>query len=289
MVAQVEASGMTTYEVPSGEALELPGRGVTYVTDSGGAPGLPTALLLHGAFCTGRLTWHSVIPALSEHFRVITLDQRGHGAGIRSRSFTLRDLADDAAALIDVLGLDRPLVVGHSMGSLVAQRLWRQHRGLVSGLVLCSSTDRFRHAPRQTAFFSAMSAVAGTGGWWPLLPQLSPPAARVRGVGAVADEAWMRQEMRRNTARGLVQGMAACGRHHSAPWLSEVDVPTAVVVTLQDEVVPAERQRRVAELIDGATLHEVDADHNACMTARERFAPAVVTAAVEVAGRAGLL
>src|SRR6478609_7238361 len=125
--------------------VELPGRGSTYVTDTPGpSPDAPAVVLLHAVGCTGLLTWFPSIEPLSRRFRVVTLDLRWHGRGIQSEEFSVRDCADDAAALVEVLGLDEVVVAGYSMGSIVAQRVWRQHPHLVAGLVLCATTDRFR-------------------------------------------------------------------------------------------------------------------------------------------------
>src|SRR6478609_1668379 len=108
--------------------VELPGRGSTYVTDTPGpSPDSPTIVLLHAVGCTGLLTWFPSIEPLARRFRVITLDQRWHGRGIQSDEFTVADCADDVAALLDALDLDRAIVAGYSMGSIVAQRVWRRH------------------------------------------------------------------------------------------------------------------------------------------------------------------
>src|SRR4051812_50111165 len=107
--------------IPPGRMVELPGRGTTYVTDTPGPrPESPTVVLLHAVGCTGLLTWFPSIEPLSRKFRVVTLDQRWHGRGIQSDQFSLADCADDVAALIDVLALDRPIVAGYSMGPVLA-------------------------------------------------------------------------------------------------------------------------------------------------------------------------
>src|SRR5690349_13584676 len=105
--------------IPQGRVVELPGRGSTYVTDTPGpAPDSPTIVLLHALGCTGLLTWYAAVEPLSRRFRVVTLDLRWHGRGIRGAEFSLADCADDVGALIDVLGLEDVLVAGYSMGSI---------------------------------------------------------------------------------------------------------------------------------------------------------------------------
>src|SRR5262245_45927584 len=92
--------------IPLGRRVELPGRGTTFVREVGGPVGAPTVLLLHGLAASGGLNWFQAFEPLSRHFRVVAVDHRGHGRGIRSwRRFRLADCADDAAAVLDALGI----------------------------------------------------------------------------------------------------------------------------------------------------------------------------------------
>ena len=114
--------------LPAGRLVERRGGGSPYVTDTPGPRSdSPTIVLLHALGCTGLLTWYPSIRPLAERYRVVTLDQRWHGRGIKSDEFSLYDCADDVAALLDVLGIDQAIVAGYSMGSIIAQRFWRQH------------------------------------------------------------------------------------------------------------------------------------------------------------------
>ena len=275
--------------IPEGRMVELPGRGSTYVTDTPGpSPDSPTLVLLHAVGCTGLLTWFPAIGRLSERFRVVTLDQRWHGRGIQADAFSVRDCADDVAALVDVLGLDEVIVAGYSMGSIVAQRVWRQHPEIVAGLVLCATTDRFRSSIAERSFHAGMeAAMFGTRG-------LSRSRVAVRGARTAARaldlrpddvHAWALAEFRSTSPWAVGQAVAALGRHHSRPWLSRIDVPTAVVVTLQDHVLPSANQLALARRIPGATIHDVEAGHAACVLQSERFVPAFLEAVTTVNAR----
>ena len=93
--------------LPHGEHVELPGRGTTFVRHLAGPEGAPTVLLLHGWTASMDLNFFTCFRPLAKHFNVVALDHRGHGRGIRSRrAFRLEDCADDAVALLDVLGID---------------------------------------------------------------------------------------------------------------------------------------------------------------------------------------
>src|SRR5688572_10610877 len=107
--------------LPYGRRVELDGRGTMFVREVDGPAGAPTLLLLHGWLASGGLNWFQAFPALSEHFRVVAPDMRGHARGIRSRRrFRLADCADDAAALIEHLGTGPVVAVGYSLGGAVA-------------------------------------------------------------------------------------------------------------------------------------------------------------------------
>src|SRR5690606_27773320 len=121
------------------------GRGRMVVRDTEGPPGAPALLLLHGWTVSADLNWFPVFDALGQRYRIVSFDHRGHGrCGIRSHEpFTLETCADDAAAVVEALGLARVVAVGYSMGGLVAQLLWRRRPDLVASLVLCSTATNF--------------------------------------------------------------------------------------------------------------------------------------------------
>ncbi|SDC95792.1 diacylglycerol O-acyltransferase [Rhodococcus tukisamuensis] len=275
-------------EPPSGSMVDLPGRGSTYVTDTGapggGASPKPTLVLLHALACTGALTWYPAIPRLAERYRVVTLDQRWHGRGIRSERFTLEDCADDVAALADALGLERVVPVGYSMGTLVAQLTWRRHRDRVAGLVLCAGTTGFRRAPRERVTLDALNAWMGT-----LRPGAGRPPGPERPDGLdrtdAQDRAWALRQFRSTSAGAVGRATAEIGKFDSSGWIADVDVPTAVVVTGTDLVIPARRQRWMARQIDGASTYEVDAGHASCVLESETFISGLLPACVSVSSR----
>ena len=104
-------------------------------------------LLLHGYTDSWR-SFELILPHLPSSVRAIAPSQRGHGDADRPASgYGAADLAADAVALMDALGLDRAVVAGHSMGSLVAQRVALDHPGRVRGLVLLGAFATLRGNP----------------------------------------------------------------------------------------------------------------------------------------------
>jgi pimeloyl-ACP methyl ester carboxylesterase len=114
------------HEVPDGTRL--------FYTDAG--QGRPV-LLLHGWTCDVT-DWSWQAPELEPRYRVLTVDQRGHGHSDAPRgSYRPQVLADDAAALLQAVAPGQAAVVfGHSMGGVVASALAVRHPELVAGLVL---------------------------------------------------------------------------------------------------------------------------------------------------------
>jgi pimeloyl-ACP methyl ester carboxylesterase len=247
-----------------------------------GPPGAPTVLLLHGWTATADLNWFACYEALGREYRVVALDHRGHGRGIRTRSrFRLADCADDAAALVDELGAGPVIATGYSMGGPVAQLLWHRHRRLVSGLVLCATTDRFASNTREgRAWINGIEAMARLSRLTPDVLQRTL-ARRVLSSRVVDDgplSAWARSEVTRATPRMLLEAGGAISRYDAGQWIGDVDVPTAVVLTERDRVVPPYRQRRLAGSIPGARVFPVTGDHSVCATDPARFVPSLLAA-----------
>ena len=272
--------------VPEGRMVELPGRGRTFVVDVPGPEGAPTLVLLHALVCTGYLAWHPVLEELSGSYRVVVLDQRWHGRGIRSPRFRLEDCADDVAALLDVLGIDTCIPVGYSMGGAIAQLFWYRHPERVEGLVLCATARNFQGARREKVFFPAVRlAMAGMSGY--AANRVERLAAGLPDLPQTAsgDTTWGRAEFRSTSAWVAPAVLAALGDFNSKSWIGEVDVPTAVVVTTRDRTIPARRQRRLAECIPDAEVVEVEGGHASLVLGAERFGPALATAVRSVAAR----
>jgi pimeloyl-ACP methyl ester carboxylesterase len=96
-------------------------------------------VFVHGAWVDRRL-WRPQVEALSEDYRVITYDLRGHGrtGPAVGRNYTIELLAADLRALVGALDLDRPVVCGLSLGGMVAQ-LYAVRYGGLAGLVLADT------------------------------------------------------------------------------------------------------------------------------------------------------
>jgi pimeloyl-ACP methyl ester carboxylesterase len=238
---------------------------------------------------TAELNWAKVFAPLSRHFRVIALDLRGHGDGIRAGSrFRLEDCADDVAALAEALDISRFVAVGYSMGGMVAQLLYQRHAPLLSGLVLCATARNVLGSPIEQLAALALPTAAVAIQWNPLLQPMSAEFLGMTFLGSVDDPAtarWARAQLRRTTLATAISAIRAVSEFTSHTWIGEVDVPVAVVVTARDRIVPVSRQMKLARAIPGASVHEVDADHAVCVTAPQVFSQALLQACWSVEAR----
>ena len=268
--------------MPLTRLVELPGRGTTRVWECAGPPGAQTLMLIHGVTCTAELNWGMVFAPLGRHFRVVAADLRGHGDGIRLRSrFRLEDCADDIAALAGVLDIGGFAAVGYSMGGLVALLLYRRHAALVSGLVFCATARNARGSPAEQLAAQAVPAVAAALRWNPMLHLMSAEAFGMALLGRAGDPAtgrWARAQLRRTTLATAVSATRAVCAFTADSRISQVDVPTAVVITARDRIVPPGRQLELARAVPGASVHHVDAGHGACINAPRLFARALLEA-----------
>jgi pimeloyl-ACP methyl ester carboxylesterase len=122
----------------TGQYAEVNGINLYYEVHGEGRP----LILLHGGLGSGEM-FGPIIPALAERHQVIAVDLQGHGrtADI-DRPLDPRLMADDIAALIDHLGLDRPDLVGYSFGGWVALYVGTKHPAAVGRMVLASANLR---------------------------------------------------------------------------------------------------------------------------------------------------
>lgn len=266
--------------------IELAGRGRTLVRVVEGPANAPTVMLLHGLAATGPLNWFSALPALAERFRVIVVDHRGHGRGIRTRHFRLVDCADDAVAVAEQLGVQSFIAVGYSMGGPIAKLCWSRHRTRVRGLVLCATANHFVRPEVRGAATAFLPGVVLAARWLPGPFMAAILDGMMRGVPPGPRRDRVREEMGRSDAATVLQAARAVARFSSRDWATGIDVPTAVVVTTQDNLVPPRRQYRLAQSIPGARVFEVAGNHLACVQAADRFVPALVEACAYVDAQA---
>ena len=273
-------------ELPPATPVELAGLGEVDVREVPGPESAPAVILIHGWTASADINFFTCYRALGEHVRVIAFDQRGHGSGLRTRRVVrLEDCADDVARVADALGIDTFIPVGYSMGGTIAQLTWRRHRDRVDGLVLAATAPHFAERRDERLSFLGLTGLAA-------LARVTPTQARDR----ISDQVYLRRKTEtwgpwavaqaaRHDWRMVLEAGRALGNFSSTDWLGEIDVPTSVVVTMRDPVVPLRRQVRLFDEIPGAEAFRVDGEHDAVVANADRFVPTLIRAIGSVTSR----
>ncbi len=274
--------------LPAGRAVDLPERGITFVRELPGPPGAPVVFLLHGWTVSAAVNWFPVYEPLSELARVVSLDHRGHGQGIRHRDrFRLSDAADDVVALADELGVEQFVVAGYSMGGIIAQLVARRHPHRVRGMVLSATWCRHPRRHRQTRLLRAAGR-AGRG-TRVLSPQRQQALFRWGYMKASGREEqtgsqWFSDEVRAGSVPMILEAGGELARFDSRSWLGQVDVPTGIAITTRDSLVGADLQHRLAALVPRAELRSIPIDHDGCVTEPAVFVPPFLELVSHAAG-----
>jgi pimeloyl-ACP methyl ester carboxylesterase len=280
-------------ELPPARTVVVPDRGEFFLRDSDpthplghtGDDDRPPVLLLHGWMVTADLNWCGAYDAIARAgYRVLAIDHRGHGRGLRAlEPFRLADCAADAADVLRRLGASPAIVVGYSMGGTIAQLMARDHADVVGGLVLSGTCQHFQD-PETRRIWKWMGAVG-------LLLGVAPRPfyrAGFKQAGIPLNErtAWWLSELMRHQPRDVAEAGRELGRFDSRPWLRSVSVPAAMVLTGQDTAVAPAKQRELAQAV-GATVFEVAMDHLELTTRADEYNPALISALTAVGVREG--
>jgi 3-oxoadipate enol-lactonase len=247
--------------------------GVRIRYDDGGAG--PAVLLLH-AFPLSGAMWRRQAERLRERYRVIVPDLRGFGGSdAPPGSLTMDQQADDVAALLERLGVERAAVAGLSMGGYIAFALWRRHQDKVAALVLADTRAR-ADSDEGRAGREANARLAEEQGAGAIAEKMIPNLVAEGASQGLRDE--LRALITANSTDGIagaLRGMAA--RPDSTPDLARITVPTLVIVGAQDALTPPEEAWKIAAGLAGpSTLVELpEVGHLANMEAPEAFSAAL--------------
>ena len=237
-------------------------RGIEMKFDVFGSGG--TVVLLHG-FPFNRTLWSGQAAALAATHRVVTPDLRGHGeTGLAGEVSTMEEMATDVAALLDALGVTERIVLGGlSMGGYVALAFYRLFPERVRALVLADTrpqadTDEARRTREETALTAlseGMRPIADT-----MLPKLVAPATSEAASAVVERVREMILSTKPEGAAAALRGMAV--RRDQTELLTEIDVPTLILVGSEDVITPPQDSETMHAAIRGSRLLLIkDAGH----------------------------
>lgn len=253
-----------------GDFVDVPGGRLHYVDTGGDGPVL---VLLHGLYGQLRNFSYALTGELADH-RLILVDRPGWGhSSVDGRHPPIEEQARMVADLIDALGLDRPLLVGHSMGGAVALALALNHPGKIRGLALISPLTRpLQHIPAIYRGNTPPAPLRGLAAWTvgvPLTTLTGPAVARqvfapdpvpmdfgTRGGGLVA----LRPASYQAGAFEIDDANRAVGS--LVPRYRAISLPVAILYGRDDQLLdPARQGQRTADDIPGATLTMIAGGH----------------------------
>jgi 3-oxoadipate enol-lactonase len=225
--------------------------------------GSGSPLLLIAGLSGNTLGWAMLLPALAERFRVIAFDNWGAGrSSAPPGPYTTREMADDAAALLDHVGIERAHVIGLSLGGMIAQELALAHPDRVDHLVLYATYARPRTAIHEPWFRNWVEACER--GTAPdqlamlLLPWFLTPAFMAQPDHVEAAIAEWAADPYPAPAHGVAAQAAACLSHDTHSRLGQISAPTLVLVGAEDIVTPVACAQELAGGIPGAHLHVLE-------------------------------
>jgi 3-oxoadipate enol-lactonase len=219
-----------------------------------GPAGAP-ALVLGNSLGTTVAMWEPQLPALTERFRVVRHDHRGHGGSpVPDGPYSLDELGGDLLSLLDTLGLERVHLGGLSLGGMVAMWVAAHAPERVGRLALLCTSARLgppeMWAQRaETVLSQGVEAIAEVivGRWF-------TPAFAASSPDVVA---WARKLLTGTPARGYAGCCAAVQTMDLVPVLGSITAPTLVIAGAEDPATPTEHARAIAAGISGARLEIV--------------------------------
>lgn len=203
-------------------------------------------------------TWDPIYKQLTKSYRVLRFDNRGAGkTDAPPGNYTIPQMADDTAVLMNKLNIKSAYIIGHSMGGYIAQQLTLTHPSQVKKLVLVTS----RAKP------SAACALLNKT-WQEMLKQGVPLELVIKNVMGVmfsndflTDEQKVQHYLKeklnnpiRQTLRGLKGQQAAVNTYDSSDRLAKINVPTLIIGAEDDSMLPLFNSQFLAQAIPHAKL-----------------------------------
>jgi 3-oxoadipate enol-lactonase len=225
-------------------------------TDAGRGPAV---LFLHG-FPFDRSMWSGQVERLSEKFRVIAPDLRGHGGTTVTREpSTMEEMAEDVVSLLDELNVPRVVLCGLSMGGYVALALFRAFTARVRALVLADTRPQAdTEEARRTREENARRALAE--GMGPIVEAMLPKLLSERTRGGepetVARVRAMMLGVSPEGAAAALRGMAL--RRDQTDLLPNIDVPVLILVGSEDVITPPSDAEAMHERVEGSRLQVIE-------------------------------
>ncbi|MDR7235983.1 alpha/beta fold hydrolase [Neobacillus drentensis] len=215
-------------------------------------------LLLIMGLSLNSKSWFRTLPALSEHYKVITFDNRGTGLSDKPNTpYSIAQMAEDAKCVMDAAGVDSAHVYGISMGGMIAQRLALMYPEKVRSLILgCTTSGGVNHvqpgADVSMLMLSRGSSVATPEEMaWATVPILYSHEFIENQRDLVAEDIQKRIEIPVLPYAYMLQ-LQACLAHDTYNKIDQIKAPTLVIHGDEDKLVPYQNGVTLAEKIPNA-------------------------------------
>lgn len=250
------------------------------VRDTGRRKG-PTVLLCDGIGCDGYI-WRYLRPHLEKRCRVVHFHYRGHGQSEipqDRKTLTVEQCADDAWHVLDQLGVDEAVLIGHSMGvQVILEAAWRQKQRTRAVVALCGAFERPLETFHDTDIgHRLLPLVTGAALRWSeglrdLWRRVVPTEMAWRmAVATELNASMIRREdflpylthMARMDPVIFVEYLQNVADHSARAWLRSLTMPTLVVAGERDNFTPARVSAHMAHILPNAQLCIVPAGSHA--------------------------
>jgi 3-oxoadipate enol-lactonase len=233
----------------------------------------PSLVLIHGIGADGRM-FAPVVERMAGSARIVNWNLPGFGGRALDGPHTFPGLAAALAADLDALGIQRAVVLGHSIGGMLAQELAATAPQRVGALILSATTSVFgsRDGSFQREFVAARLGPLDAGQTMAEMAALAAP--RLVGPGASADAApalaRLMAEIPAATFRSVIACLVTFDRRAD---LAGIRVPTLLIAGEEDTNAPLKTMTRMAEVIPGARLEVLPrTGHLAPLECPDRYA-----------------
>ncbi|CAN7391893.1 3-oxoadipate enol-lactonase [Phenylobacterium sp. LjRoot225] len=246
--------------------------GCRLVGEAHGPAEAPPLLFLNSVGCDRRL-WEPQVAALSEKFRCLVFDARGHGeSGAPDGDYAIAQLGEDALTILGAAEVERTHLCGLSLGGLVGQWLAVEAPDRVASLTLANTASRIGSREGWTARMELVRAQGLEGIAAAAMERFFSPAFRQAQPAVVAE--WRRRLTATPTA-GYAGCCAALRDADLGPVLERIAAPTLVIGGALDVATPPEQAVALAATIPGANLEILPAAHLSNLEQADAFTSAL--------------
>ncbi len=227
-------------------------------------------VMMSNSLMSDRTMWDVTIPALTDRYRVLRYDTRGHGlSGTTPGPYSIAMLADDAVSLLNALNIGTVHFVGLSMGGMIGQQMGARYPDRVHSLALCDTASEM--PPR--SMWEERLGIARTRG---IAGLLDGTIQRWFTAEFIAREPQMIERVRRMISLTGVEGYIACASAvrdmAQTTMLLQVKAPTLILVGRKDPACTVEQATVINRVIAGSQMVVIEnAAHLANIEQPEAF------------------